>query len=282
MFFHLCRGADVMWTIGGKELTSRILIGSALYPSPDIMVRSIKASGSEVVTVALRRQSPTEQAGRRFWNLLSELDVNILPNTAGCKTVREAITIAHMARALFETDWIKLEVIGDDYTLQPDTTALVEAAAQLVSDGFEVLPYTTEDLVIGRRLIEVGCKVLMPWAAPIGSGQGPLNPYALRTLRERIPDIPMIVDAGIGKPSHAAMVMEMGFDGILINSAVALADDPVSMAKAFVHAVDAGHTAYEAGMMPSREMASPSTPTAGAPFWHVEGEGPAEPPMVNG
>ncbi len=259
-----------MWQLGDQSLTSRLLIGSAQYPSPAIMVEAIRASRAEVVTVALRRQRPDEDAGRQFWNLIRETGLRVLPNTAGCRTAREAVTMARMARELFETNWIKLEVIGDDYTLQPDTWQLVEAARTLVADGFEVLPYTTEDLVVARGLVEAGCRVLMPWAAPIGSGQGPLNPYALRTLRDRYPEIPLICDAGLGRPSHAATVMEMGFDGVLINSAVASADDPVAMARAFAAAVDAGRTAYEAGLMTAREMATPSTPVPGTPFWHSD------------
>ncbi len=233
------------------------------------MVEALRASQAEVVTVSLRRQQPDTDAGRRFWDLIRDTGLRVLPNTAGCRTAKEAITIARMARELFETNWIKLEVIGDDYTLQPDTLELCQAAATLVEDGFEVLPYPTEDLVVARKLVDAGCRVLMPWAAPIGSGQGPLNPYALRTLRDRFPDIPLICDAGLGRPSHAAMVMEMGFDAVLINSAVALADDPVVMAQAFAAAVNAGRYAFEAGLMTTREMAVPSTPVLGTPFWHA-------------
>ncbi len=259
-----------MLTLGDQSFGSRVLIGSSLYPSPEIMCEAIQASRAEIVTVSLRRQNPNSDAGRHFWDLIRSLGLRILPNTAGCRSAKEAITIAQMARELFGTHWIKLEVIGDDYTLQPDTLELVKAAQTLAADGFEILPYTTEDLVIAQRLVDAGCRVLMPWAAPIGSGQGPLNPLALRTLRERMPGIPLICDAGLGRPSHAATVMEMGFDGILINSAVALADDPVKMARAFADAVDAGRLAYEAGPMSPREMASPSTPVMGTPFWHQE------------
>jgi thiazole synthase len=173
-----------------------------------------------------------------------------------------------MAREIFNTPWIKLEVIGDDYTLQPDPVALIEAAARLVADGFEVFPYTTDDLVVAKRLMDVGCRILMPWAAPIGSGRGVMNPYALKTLRARLPEAILIVDAGLGKPSQAAQVMEMGFDGVLLNSAVALAEDPVTMARAFALGVESGRLGYEAGPMAEREMAVPSTPTLGTPFWH--------------
>lgn len=259
-----------MWKIADQALNSRLLAGSALYPSPEIMIEALCVSGAEVVTAALRRQSPGERAGERFWNLLKETGLRILPNTAGCRTVQEAVTTARMARELFETDWIKLEVIGDNYTLQPDTVALVEAAGILVKDGFTVLPYTTEDLTVGMRLLDAGCPVLMPWAAPIGSGQGPQNLFALRLLRERLPDATLIVDAGIGKPSHAAAVLEMGYDAVLINSAIALARDPISMARAFAQAIEAGRAGYEAGLIPPRELAAPSTPVLGTPFWQVE------------
>ena len=259
-----------MWELAGKQLESRLLVGSALYPSPEIMVESIRASQAEVVTVALRRQAPGSKGGQQFWDLIRSLKVQVLPNTAGCKTVLEAVTTAQMARELFDTNWIKLEVIGDDYTLQPDTLNLVEAARQLIAEGFEVLPYTTEDLVVAQRLVAVGCRVVMPWAAPIGSGQGMLNPFALRTMRARLPDTRLIVDAGIGRPSEAAAALEMGFDGVLVNSAIAMSDDPVKMAAAFRDAVRAGRAGYEAGLMAQRDFAAPSTPTLGTPFWQQE------------
>jgi thiazole synthase len=218
-------------------------MGSAQYPSPEILCEAIRASGTELVTIALRRQSPTEKAGARFWELISSLGVQVLPNTAGCKTVQEAVTTARMARELFNTNLIKLEVIGDEYTLQPDTAKLVEAARILVEDGFEVLPYTTEDLITAQRLVEAGCKVVMPWGSYIGSGRGLVNEFALKTLRARLPDTLLIVDAGLGKPSEAAHAMEMGFDGILVNTAIALSGDPVRMARAFADAVRAGRAA---------------------------------------
>ena len=258
------------WRLAGAELTSRLLLGTAQYPSPEIMRDAIQASGAEVVTVALRRQSPGDKAGERFWSLIRELGVRVLPNTAGCRTVKEAVTTAQMARELFDTHWIKLEVIGDEYTLQPDTAGLVEATRILIAEGFEVLPYTTEDLITAQRLVEVGCSVVMPWGSYIGSGQGLVNAFALRTLRARLPNITLIVDAGLGRPSEAARAMELGFDGVLVNSAVALSTNPVRMARAFNDAVRAGRAGYEAGFMPKRDMASPSTPTLGTPFWHGE------------
>ncbi len=175
-----------------------------------------------------------------------------------------------MARELFGTNWIKLEVIGDDYTLQPDTNALVEAAGILVREGFDVLPYTTEDLIVAQRLVEAGCRVVMPWGSYIGSGRGLVNEFGLRTMRERLPGATLIVDAGLGKPSEAARALEMGFDAVLVNSAIALARDPVGMARAFARAVEAGRDGYESGLMPTREFAAPSTPTLGTPFWHAE------------
>jgi thiazole synthase len=175
-----------------------------------------------------------------------------------------------MARELFETDWIKLEVIGNDDTLQPDLFGLVEAAAILSKDGFKVFPYTTEDLVAAERLMAAGCEVLMPWGAPIGTGRGLANRYALRSMRQYFPGVPLVIDAGIGAPSHAAEAMEMGFDAVLLNTAVATAVDPVRMAQAFADAIDAGRLAYEAGLMHMRDMAAPSTPVAGTPFFDLD------------
>jgi len=256
-----------MWQLADQSLESRLLIGSALYPSPSIMQDAIRASGAGVVTLSLRRQNPGAGGGNDFWALLRELDLHLLPNTAGCHSVKEAITTAQMARELFDTRWIKLEVIGDEYNLQPDPFGLLEATRELISQGFEVLPYCTDDLVLCEKLVDAGCRILMPWGAPIGTGKGLINPYALNTLRQRMPDITLIVDAGIGAPSHAAQALEMGYDGVLLNTAVAQASDPVAMARAFKHAVSAGRLAYEAGVMPARDMAQPSTPVLGTPFW---------------
>ena len=224
---------------------------------------AIKASGAEVVTVSVRRESGTGRAGQAFWTLVQETGLRVLPNTAGCHTVKEAVTTAHMARELFDTKWIKLEVIRDDDTLQPDIFGLVEAARILSDDGFEVFPYTTEDLVVADRLVEAGCRVLMPWGAPIGSARGLNNIYGLRTLRAHFPDIPLVVDAGLGVPSHAAAAMELGYDAVLLNTAVAEAGDPVGMAKAFALAVEAGRLAHAARPLEPRDMAAPSTPMIG-------------------
>jgi thiazole synthase len=262
-----------MFKVADKELSSRLFIGTALYPSPEIMQKAILASGAQVVTVSLRRQAPGTKGGAQFWDLVKGLNLNLLPNTAGCRTAKEAVTTAHMARELFGTKWIKLEVIGDDYTLQPDPFGLVEAARQLITDGFEVFPYATDDLIVAQRLVDAGCRIIMPWAAPIGSGQGLTDVRALTQLRARLPETTLIVDAGLGRPSHAAQVMEMGYDGVLLNSAVALATEPVGMAKAFALAVESGRQGYLSGLMQERDIASPSTPTVGTPFWHRKVEG---------
>jgi thiazole synthase len=251
----------------GETLSSRLILGSALYPSPDSFVRSVKASGAEMVTVSLRREGAEERAGQQFWDVVRSLGVRVLPNTAGCHTPREAITTAMMARELFDTLWIKLEVIANDDTLQPDLFGLVEAAKTLSGEGFKVFPYTTEDLSAAEKLLEAGCEVLMPWASPIGSGQGLNNVTGLTSLRAYFPGVPLVVDAGIGAPSHAAHAMELGYDAVLLNTAVAKADDPVMMASAFAKAVEAGRAGYEAGLMPRRDMAAPSTPVAGTPFF---------------
>jgi thiazole synthase len=253
----------------GVEVPSRLLIGTARYASPQVMAQAVRASGASIVTVSLRRET-ARGAGQRFFDLIKELGVRVLPNTAGCRTPKEAIATAQMARELFATDWIKLEVIGNDDTLQPDLFGLVEAADALSRDGFKVFPYTTEDLIAAERLMAAGCEVLMPWGAPIGTGRGLANPYALKTLRQYFPDVPLIIDAGIGAPSHAAAAMEMGYDAVLLNTAIATAVDPMAMARAFAGAVDAGRTAFEAGLMQQRDMAVPSTPVAGTPFFDLD------------
>jgi len=256
-----------MLTFYGERFGSRLLLGSALYPSPQVFQRSVKASGAEIVTVSLRRENARERAGQDFWRLVQELGVRVLPNTAGCRTAKEAVTTAMMGRELFDTPWVKLEVIANDDTLQPDLFGLVEAAATLAREGFKVFPYTTEDLSAADRLLSAGCEVLMPWGAPIGSGQGLANRAALKTMRAYFPGIPLVVDAGIGAPSHAAAAMELGYDAVLLNTAVAKAIDPVAMAAAFAKAIEAGRAGFEAGLMPPRDMAVPSTPVAGTPFF---------------
>ncbi len=247
----------------GKTVSSRLLLGTARYPSPAILAEAVRRSKTEIVTVSLRRETAGGKAGGAFFELIRDLGVHVLPNTAGCHSAREAVLTAKMAREVFGTSWIKLEVIGHHDTLQPNVFELVEAAKILVTEGFEVFPYTTDDLVVGEKLLTAGCRVLMPWCAPIGSAMGPQNLSALRSMRAEFPDVPLIVDAGIGRPSHATEVMELGYDAVLLNTAVALAGDPAAMAEAFAKAIEAGHIAHQAGMLEPRDMAVPSTPVIG-------------------
>ncbi|QTH63573.1 thiazole synthase [Psychrosphaera ytuae] len=268
-------------SIYGQSFDSRLLIGTALYPSLSIMSEAIKASGSQIVTLSLRRQNllsnkainhpkkATEStSNNEFWNQIKALNTTLLPNTAGCHSAKEVINLAQMSREVFDTNWIKLELIGDDYSLQPDTLNLVDAAKTLIDLGFNVLPYCTDDLVLCQRLADVGCEVVMPWASPIGSGQGVLNPFALEAIRHRLPDTTLIIDAGLGKPSDACIAMELGYDAVLLNTAIAQATNPVNMATAFKHSVIAGREGYLAGVITKRDSAQPSTPTIGMPFWH--------------
>jgi thiazole synthase len=254
--------------VGGVTLSSRLFLGTSRYPSPQLLAQAAAASGAEVFTVGLRRLQPESGGGQAFWQRIQALGGRLLPNTAGCHDAEQAVNLARMARELFATDWIKLEVIGDDYTLQPDPFGTLEAARTLAREGFAVFAYTTDDLVLARRLLDAGVAAVMPWAAPIGSGRGPQNLHALRTLRERLPDAVLIVDAGLGRPSHATQVMELGFDAVLLNTAVAEAADPVRMAAGFAAAVRAGRLGALAGAMPERDHAQASTPTPGRPFWH--------------
>ncbi|WP_299931756.1 thiazole synthase [uncultured Pelagimonas sp.] len=246
----------------GTEISSRLLLGTAQYPSPKVLTDAIRACGTEIVTVSLRRES-AGGSGDGFWQGLRDTGCHILPNTAGCHTAQEAVTTAQMARDVFGTNWIKLEVIGHSDTLQPDVFALVEAARVLAQDGFQVFPYTTDDLVVGEKLLDAGCELLMPWGAPIGSGQGLRNPDALRAMRAHFPDTPLIIDAGIGRPSDACLAMELGMDAVLLNTAVAKAGDPVGMAVAMTGAIKAGRAGFAADPMDSRDMAVPSTPILG-------------------
>ena len=247
----------------GTEVASRLMLGTAQYPSPAVLADAFRRSGAGIATVSLRREAG---GGQDFWALIQGLGVRVLPNTAGCYSVREAVTTAQMAREVFGTDWIKLEVIGNPDTLHPDPFGLVDAARILTNDGFKVFPYMTEDLVLADRLMSAGCEVLMPWGAPIGTGLGLLNPYGLRSLRAHFPDVPMVIDAGLGLPSQAAAAMEMGFDAVLLNSAVAKAGDPAAMAQGFAQALVAGRLGFDASPMPPRDMAAPSTPVLGKAF----------------
>jgi len=254
--------------LADTPLSSRLLLGTARYPSLKIMEEAIRLSQVEIITIALRRQAAHAHASIDFWNMIKSLGCHLLPNTAGCQSAKEAIMIAQMARSVFNTHWIKLEITCDDYSLQPNPFELISAAEELIRQGFEVFPYTTDDLAVCERLASIGCRIIMPWAAPIGSGKGLNNPFALKLLRQRLPNVALIIDAGIGAPSHAAAAMELGYDAVLLNSAVALAASPARMAHAFAKAIDAGRMAYESGIMPSRDFATPSTPIVGKPFWH--------------
>jgi thiazole synthase len=252
--------------LADATLASRFLLGTAGYPSPAVLRAAIIASRAEVVTLGLKRQLAGGGADNGFIDIVRSSGARLLPNTAGCRSAREAIALAHMARELLGTHWVKLEVVGDEHTLQPDPWELLTATRQLVADGFEVFPYCTDDLVSAQRLVDAGCRILMPWGAPIGSGQGLINPWALRTLRARLPAVTLVVDAGIGAPSHAAQAMELGFDAVLLNSAVAGAVDPIGMACAFGQAIDAGRGAHRAGLIAPQAMAVASTPVGGRPF----------------
>ena len=255
--------------INDTILQSRFFLGTAGYPSPDALAKSIKAANPGLLTVSLRRESKAGK-GQNFWNIIKGFKLPILPNTAGCASAQEAITTAEMAREIFETNWIKLEVIGDDYTLQPDPYRLLEATETLIKKGFEVFPYMTDDLILANRLSDLGCDILMPWGAPIGSGRGLNNPYALKLLRDRFPNKTLVVDAGIGAPSHAAAAMEIGYDAVLLNTAVSKSGNPAQMATAFAKAIDAGREAYLAGIIAEQESATASTPLIDKPFWHQE------------
>ena len=267
-------GADAdPWTVGGVELSSRVLLGTSRYPSLQSLLDSVEASGAEVVTVSVRRAdlggdgrasarqsllgALRESAGRAGRAL------HVLPNTAGCYTAREAVLTAQLAREALGTDWVKLEVIGDDETLYPDAVQTLKAASDLVADGFEVFAYCGDDPVVARRLADLGCAAVMPLAAPIGSGMGLVNPYVLRIIRETLPDVPLVVDAGLGTASDAARALELGYDGVLLNTAVSGAEHPALMAAAVGHAVAAGRLARRAGRIPRRLYAQASTPDAG-------------------
>jgi thiazole synthase len=247
-------------TIAGRELRSRLVLGTGGFPSLDLLAAAIEACGAELVTVALRRIDPAARGS--LVDVLEAAGVELLPNTAGCFTARDAVVTAKLAREAFETDWVKLEVIGDERTLLPDAPELLLAAEELVADGFVVLPYTTDDPVLARRLEDVGCAAVMPLGSPIGSGMGIANPYNLALIREQT-DLPVILDAGIGTASDAALAMEHGCDGVLCASAISRAQDPVAMARAIRGAVDAGRLALEAGRIPRRRYAEASSPMDG-------------------
>ncbi len=248
--------------IADRVLTSRLILGTARYPNPETMLESIAASGTEMVTVAVRRYNLQDNSSESILGLLKSGAFHILPNTAGCYTAKEAVLVAELAREALETSWIKLEVIGDDETLMPDVPELLKAASQLVNLGFIVMPYTNDDPVTARKLADMGCASVMPLGAPIGSGGGIRNPANISIIRELV-SIPMIIDAGIGTASHAAQAMELGADGILLNTAISCAEHPVKMARAMKLAVEAGRTARLAGRIPERLLAERSSPIGG-------------------
>jgi thiazole synthase len=249
-------------TIAGRTLRSRLLLGTGGFPSLEMLSGAIAASATELVTVALRRVDPAARGS--LIDVLSDAGVELLPNTAGCHTARDAVLTARLAREAFATEWIKLEVIGDEDTLLPDAPELLRAAEELVGEGFVVLPYTSDDPVLARRLVDVGCAAVMPLGSPIGSGMGIRNPYNIALIREAV-DVPVVLDAGIGTASDAALAMELGCDAVLAASAIARAQDPVRMAGAMRAAVEAGRLARTAGRIPRRLYASASTPNEGLP-----------------
>jgi thiazole synthase len=250
------------WRIADRELDSRLILGTGGFRTHDALAAALEQSGAEIATVAMRRVDAGSPGS--LLDVLVDAGVTILPNTAGCFTARDAVTTARLGREALATDWVKLEVIGDNKTLLPDAVELVDAAEQLVADGFTVLPYTNDDPILARRLEDVGCAAVMPLGSPIGSGMGILNPYNLRLIREQA-GVPVILDAGIGTASDAVLAMEAGADAVLLASAVSRAADPARMAQAMRMAVEAGRTAYEAGRIPRRLYAEASSPAEGVP-----------------
>jgi thiazole synthase len=249
--------------IAGQKFKSRLILGTSRYPNPQVMLQALDVSGTELITLSIRRLNLKADDGQE--SILNMIDRNkyfLLPNTAGCYTAKEAVLTAQLAREALQTNWVKLEVIGDDETLFPDVTELLKAAEILIADGFTVLPYCNDDPITCKKLADMGCAAVMPLGAPIGSGMGIRNPYNLQIIRDII-DIPMIVDAGVGTASDAALAMEMGVDGILMNSAVAQAKHPVMMAKAMKLAVEAGRLAFEGGRIPKKLYANASSPIDG-------------------
>lgn len=253
---------DGAFEIGGVPFTSRLIVGTGKYKTNEVMVEAIRASGAEMVTVAVRRVDLDRTKEEAILHHLPPEDYFLLANTAGCYTAEDAVRYARLARAAGFNEFIKLEVIGDERTLLPDVHATLVAAKTLAGEGFKVMAYTNDDLITALRLEDVGCAAVMPLASPIGSGLGIVNPYFIREIKRRL-EVPVIVDAGVGTASDACITMEQGVDGVLMNTALAAADDPVRMAHAMRHGVIAGRLAYLAGRMPSREIAVPSSPTVG-------------------
>jgi thiazole synthase len=249
--------------IAGREFRSRLIVGTGKYRTFPEMVRAIEASGADMVTVAVRRVNLTDRTKESLLDHLDRSKYFLLPNTAGCYSADEAIRAARLAREVGLSDWVKLEVIGDQQTLFPDTAELLRATEILANEGFRVLPYTSDDLIVARRLIDAGAAAVMPLGAPIGSGMGIQNETNLRILRERITEVPLVIDAGVGTASDAAVAMELGADGVLMNTAIAEAQDAVLMAEAMRAGVEAGRKAYLAGRIPKKLYATASSPLAG-------------------
>jgi thiazole synthase len=255
---------DPPLVLGGETFGSRLILGTGGAANLHVLEQAIRASGAELVTVALRRIDTASAAHGGLLDVLDRCGVRLLPNTAGCHTATEAVKVARLAREAFGTPWVKLEVIGDERTLLPDGVELLHAAEQLVADGFTVLPYTSDDPVLARRLADLGCAAVMPAGSPIGSGLGIANQHHIRLIRQSVP-VPVILDAGIGTASDATLAMELGCDAVLLASAVTRAADPARMAAAMRHAVEAGRLAAGAGRIPQRFHALPSTPDDGRP-----------------
>ncbi len=255
--------AEEALQIGSHTFGSRVLVGTSGYPSPQVMLEALEAAGAELVTVSIRRVNVEDHSDGSLLAMVKERGYRLLPNTAGCYTAKEAVLVAQLAREALDTDLVKLEVIGDDETLLPDVEQLLKAAEQLIDDGFTVLAYANDDPITCRKLADLGCAAVMPGGAPIGSGMGLVNPYNLRLIRELVEDTPLLVDAGIGTASDAARAMELGYDGILLNTAISKARHPVQMARAMHHAVEAGRLARRAGRIPRRRYARASSPMAG-------------------
>lgn len=249
--------------IAGQKFNSRLIVGTSRYPNPQVMLEALEVSGTEMITVSIRRLNLKADNGQEsILNLLDRNKYFILPNTAGCYTAKDAVLTAQLARELLGTSWVKLEVIGDEETLFPDVSELLKAAEQLLIDGFTVLPYCNDDPITCKKLADMGCAAVMPLGAPIGSGMGIRNPYNIMIIRD-IVQIPVIVDAGVGTASDASLAMELGVDGVLMNSAIAQAEHPVMMAQAMKLAVESGRLAYEAGRIPRRLYAKASSPVEG-------------------
>lgn len=248
--------------LADKTFSSRLIMGSARFPDPETMRKSLAESGADIVTVAVRRTDIKGEAGEGILEYINRDNYFLLPNTAGCYTAREAVLTAKLAREALNTHWIKLEVLGDDDTLLPDTTEMLKAAEELLMEGFEVLPYTNDDPITCRKLADMGCTAVMPLGSPIGSGMGIRNTYNLKIIRDQV-DVPVILDAGVGTASDATIAMELGLDAVLLNTAVSQAEHPVKMAKAMRLAVESGRLAWKAGRIPKRLYAEASSPTEG-------------------